>query len=69
MEYRVKAVPWDGHATGAQHLEGLLNGWAAEGWEVLSILPTVAGTTIRSLVGGSAAANTTEFAIVLQRPG
>jgi hypothetical protein len=66
-QYRVEAVRWDGHTTGAEHLERALNDWAAEGWEVLSVIPTQAGTSIRSLVAASASADTTEFAIVLRR--
>ena len=67
MEYRVETVPWDGHTQGAAHLEAILNKLAIEGWEVVSILPTTAGTSIRSLVSAQASANTTEFAVVLQR--
>lgn len=66
-EYRVEAVPWDGHALGAQHLEQRLNEYAAEGWEVVSILPTTAGTSIRGIVSAGASADTTEFAVVLCR--
>ncbi len=65
--YRVEAVPWDGHELGARHLEEQLNEWAADGWEVVSILPTTAGTSIRSLVSAAASADTTEFAVVLRR--
>ena len=67
FEYRVEAVAWDGHGAGAEHLEALLHEWAAEGWEVMAVVPTVAGTSIRSIVAASAAANTTEFAIVARR--
>ena len=67
MEYRVEAVPWDGHSRGAAHLEAHLNEYATEGWEVVSILPTTAGTSIRSLMGAQASADTTEFAVVLRR--
>ncbi|MEZ5380629.1 MAG: hypothetical protein R2754_02400 [Microthrixaceae bacterium] len=66
-EYRVAAVPWDGHDEGAAHLEQLLNGWAAEGWELLSVIPTTAGTSVRSFVSANAAANTTEIALILRR--
>ena len=65
--YRVEVVPWDGHEQGASHLEDALNGWAEEGWEVVSILPTTAGTSIRSLVSAQASADTTEFAVVMRR--
>lgn len=64
----MEAVPWDGHERGARHLEDLLNGFAGDGWEVVAILPTTAGTSIRSLVSASASADTTEFAVVLRRP-
>jgi hypothetical protein len=67
MEYRVEAVAWDGHERGAAHLERQLNEFAAEGWEVVTILPTTAGTSIRSLVSAQASADTTEFAVVLCR--
>jgi Domain of unknown function (DUF4177) len=66
MRYRVEVVPWDGHEKGADHLQRVLNEWAEEGWEVVSILPTTAGTSIRSFVSASASADTTEFAIVLR---
>jgi len=65
--YRVEVVSWDGHERGARHLEEALNGWASEGWDVVSILPTTAGTSIRSFVGASASADTTEFAVVMRR--
>jgi hypothetical protein len=65
-EYRVEAVPWDGHDRGARHLERVLNELAGDGWEVVAILPTVAGTSVRALVA-SASADTTEFAVVLRR--
>lgn len=67
MDYRVEAVPWDGHEAGARHLQERLNEWASEDWEVLTILPTTAGTSIRSLASASASADTTEFAVVLRR--
>ena len=67
MEYKVEAVPWDGHEEGARNLERRLNELAEEGWEVMAMLPTTAGTNVRSLIGG-AAANTTEFAVILRRP-
>jgi hypothetical protein len=66
-EYRVEAVAWDGHDRGARHLERVLNEFAQEGWEVVSILPTVAGTSVRSFLPASASADTTEFAVVLRR--
>ena len=65
--YRVEVVSWDGHEQGARHLEAELNAWAADGWEVVSILPTTAGTSIRSFVAAAASADTTEFAVVMRR--
>lgn len=67
MDYRVEVVTWDGHEKGARHLEASLNEWASEGWEVVSINPTTAGTSVKSLIGGAASADTTEFAVVLRR--
>ncbi len=66
VNYRVEVVPWDGHEKGAAHLERSLNAWASEGWEVISILPTTAGTSVKSLISASASADTTEFAVVLR---
>jgi hypothetical protein len=68
MNYRVEVVSWDGHEKGARHLEQSLNEWAAEGWEVVSVNPTTAGTSVKSLIGGAASADTTEFAVILRRP-
>jgi len=67
--YRVEALAWTGHAKGASEMERQLNTWAKEGWEVVSILPTTAGTSIKSLVSASASADTTEFAVVMRRDG
>lgn len=67
MSYRVEVVSWDGHEQGATHLESCLNDWEAEGWDVVSILPTTAGTSVKSFVSASASADTTEFAVVLRR--
>lgn len=64
--YRVEVVHWDGHEKGARHLEERLNEWAADGWDVVSILPTTAGTSVKSLISASASADTTEFAIVMR---
>lgn len=66
MRYRVEVVPWDGHQAGADHLEARLNEWADEGWEVVAVLPTTAGTSVRSIVSASASADTTEFAVVMR---
>lgn len=68
MRYRVEVVSWDGHEKGATHLERCLNAWADEGWDVVSILPTTAGTSVKSLISASASADTTEFAVVLGQP-
>ncbi len=67
MEYRVEAVTWQGHDRGASHLQDELNGWAAEGWRLVAIMPTTADTSIRSLMSAAASADTTEFAVVLER--
>lgn len=64
--YRVEAVHWDGGEEGARRLGELLNGWAAEGWRVRSIVPTRADTSVRAL-SASASADTTELAIVLEQ--
>ena len=65
--YRVEVVHWDGHARGSDHLEAALNDWASDGWDVVSVVPTRAGASIRSLVGTSASADTSELAVVLRR--
>lgn len=67
VEYRVEAVPWGGHQAGARELEARLNEFAADGWEIVTVLPTTAGTSIRSLMTASASADTTEFAVVMHR--
>jgi hypothetical protein len=67
FEYRVEALPWDGHDEGARHLEEQLNRFADDGWEVFSLVPTTAGTSIRSLVSANASADTTELAVVMRR--
>jgi hypothetical protein len=64
--YRVESVHWDGGERGAAHFTELLNGWAAEGWLVTSIVPTRADTSLRAL-SAAASADTTEFAVVLHR--
>lgn len=64
--YRVVAAHWGGSHDGPQALEDQLNGLAEEGWELLFMIPTVADTSIRALVG-AASADTTEVALVLQR--
>ena len=68
MRYRVEVVHWDGEKQGARHFQDALNRWAEEGWELDSLVPTRAATSIRSLVAASAAADTTELAVVLRRP-
>lgn len=62
--YRVESVHWDGGERGAEHFTELLNGWAAEGWLVKSVVPTRADTSLRAL-SAAASADTTEFAVVL----
>ena len=66
-EYRVEAVAWDGHQAGAAHLQATLNEWAGDGWEVVAVVPTTAGTSIRSVLGANASADTTELAVILRR--
>ena len=39
-EYRVEVVSWDGRKQGAEHLEKTLNEFAADGWTVVSVIPT-----------------------------
>ena len=67
VEYRVEAVHWDGNERGPGHLQELLNDWAAEGWTLVEMVPTRADTSLRSVMGGSASADTTELAVVLVR--
>lgn len=67
-EYRVERVPWDGQRHGAEHLTDALNGFAADGWSVVSVIPTKAGASAKSLVLSSGTADTTELAVVLRRP-
>jgi hypothetical protein len=64
--YRVESVHWDGGDEGARRLTDLLNAWAAEGWTVKSVVPTRADTSLRAL-SAAASADTTEFAVVLER--
>lgn len=64
--YRVESVHYDGGALGAQRFTDLLNGWAAEGWRVRSVVPTKADTSVRALAA-SASADTSELAVVLER--
>ena len=64
--YRVEVASWAGSDDGAQELEAQLNGLADEGWELMFMIPTLADTSIRALVG-AASAGTTEVALVLQR--
>ena len=64
--YRVESAHWDGGELGAEHLTELLNGWAAEGWQVKSIVPSRADTSLRAL-SAAASADTNEFAVVLYR--
>lgn len=66
VTYRVESVHWDGGAAGAARMTELLNDWAVEGWRVISIVHTRADTSVRALAG-AASADTTEFAVVLER--
>ena len=60
--YRVDVARWEG----SEALEDQLNGLAAEGWELVFVIPTLADTSIRALMG-AASAGTTEVALVLER--
>jgi len=64
--YRVEVARWAGSEDGATALEDQLNGLAAEGWELVFVIPTLANTSIRALMG-AASAGTTEVALVLER--
>jgi hypothetical protein len=55
-----------GSEGGAGALEDQLNELADEGWRLVFIIPTLADTSIRALVG-AASAGTTEVALVLER--
>jgi NTP pyrophosphatase (non-canonical NTP hydrolase) len=66
MRYRVEVARWTGSDDGARDLEDRLNELADEGWELVFIIPTLADTSIRALVG-AASAGTSEVALVLQR--
>ena len=68
-EYRVEVVSWDGRKQGAEHLEKTLNEFAADGWTVVSVIPTRAGASAKSIMVASASADTTELAVVLRRAG
>jgi len=67
MRYRVEVATWAGSDAGARALEAQLNELAEDGWELVFVIPTLADTSIRALVG-AASAGTTEVALVLQRP-
>lgn len=64
--YRVEVARWAGSDGGAAALEAQLNELADEGWELMFVIPTLADTSIRALVG-AASAGTSEVALVLQR--
>jgi hypothetical protein len=64
--YRVEVARWTGSDTGARELEDQLNELSDAGWELVFMIPTLADTSIRALVG-AASAGTTEIALVLQR--
>lgn len=65
--YRVEIVPWDGDKHGTEHLEEALNGFADDGWDVVSVVPVRAGASARALIGISGTADTTELAVVLRK--
>ena len=67
-EYRVERVPWDGQRHGAEHLADALNGFAADGWSVVSVIPTKAGASAKSLVLSSGTADTTELSYRITPP-
>jgi hypothetical protein len=64
--YRVEVARWEGTEGGAAALEDQLNSLAADGWELVFIVPTIADTSIRALVG-AASAGTSEVAMVFAR--
>jgi hypothetical protein len=64
--YRVEVARWTGSEDGARALEDQLNGLADDGWELVFMIPTLADTSIRALVG-AASAGTTEVALVLEQ--
>ena len=64
--YRVEVVRWEGTEDGPGALEDQLNAWAAEGWDLSFMVPTLADTSIRALMG-AASAGTTEIAVILSR--
>ncbi len=64
--YRVEVARWTDSDDGARALEDQLNALADEGWELTFMIPTMADTSIRALMG-AASAGTTEMALVLQR--
>ena len=64
--YRVDVARWEGSEEGAAALEDQLNGLAADGWELVFVIPTLADTSIRALMC-AASACTTEVALVLER--
>ena len=63
---RVDVARWEGSEEGAAALADQLNGLAADGWELVFVIPTLADTSIRALMG-AASAGTTEVALVLER--
>jgi hypothetical protein len=64
--YRVEVARWTGPEDGAEALEDQLNRLADEGWELVFMMPTIADTSIRALMG-AASAGTSEMALILQR--
>ena len=64
--YRVETVRWESTVDGARHLEDQLNERAEAGWDLDFMVPTLADTSIRALVG-AASAGTSEIAVILRR--
>ena len=64
--YRVDVARWEGSEEGAAALEDQLNGLAADGWELVFVIPTLADTSIRALMG-AASDGTTEVDMVMER--
>jgi hypothetical protein len=66
VRYRVEVARWTGGDGGAEALEDQLNRLADEGWELVFMMPTIADTSIKALVG-AASAGTSEMALILRR--
>lgn len=66
-EHRVELVPWDGHKHGAEHLGRTLDELSKGGWSVVTVVPTRAGASAKSILAASGSADTTELAVILRR--